>query len=150
MRRTLGVLVAGAALAGVGGVAACGDDDGGGAGGDATARFCTAYAEYVASFGGDASSSRIDDAVDALRDLDPPEEVADDWDTVFGLLTGNTGSLDADEQAEVAAASERVAAFVEDECGITASATTPTAAEGPSDRSTSSTTAGTVASGPGA
>jgi hypothetical protein len=89
MRRTLiGLVVAGAIL-----VAGCGgddDDDGGdsnasGSGDSATESFCEQFAAYDRQFNEDPEASE-EEVIDAIRSLDPPEEIQDDFDTLLDGL----------------------------------------------------------------
>jgi hypothetical protein len=102
-------------------LAACGDDDDSASGDD----FCAQAREL------DDTSEDIDEAgaVEALRQLDPPDEIADDWNTMVDLLDdmANLDPSDPDVAAdqldqleEAQAAADNVSAYLEDECGIDA------------------------------
>jgi hypothetical protein len=120
LRRTLALAAAPALVLTV---AACGDDGGGG---DA-ASFC----EDVADPFGAAQDPNADpqETVETLRDLDPPSEISDDWNTLLDALE-TIASMSAEDAAseeaietlsdpEIAEAGENVEAYLTDECGIT-------------------------------
>jgi hypothetical protein len=105
-------------------MAACGDDDessgesGSGGGGDSSS-FCE-DARALQESAADVDSSDVDavgDAMTAMQNLDPPAEIAEDWELLFNpgeLSIGENGELPEDYEA----ASERVTAYMEDECGL--------------------------------
>lgn len=119
MRRVLG-LAAVPAL--VFAMAACGDDDegsGGGGGGDAGS-FCD-DARQLQEAGNNLDEENLDafeDAMAALQNLDPPDEIAEEWELVFG-----SGAAAFDENGqpseEYMAASQTVSTYMEEECGLT-------------------------------
>ena len=127
MRRMLG-LAAVPAL--VFAMAACGGDDdesGSGGGGDSSS-FCEeARALDEAASNADAEDlDAMGDAIAAMRSLDPPAEIAEDWELMFesfeqvsDLSVEDMENLDEDAFAEAEAASDRVTAYMEEECGIT-------------------------------
>jgi hypothetical protein len=78
-------------------VAACGGSDG--AGGDrATRAFCDEYAGYQDRFSAGASYS---DVLEALRALDPPAEIADDF-SALALAVEAMTTVDTSDPAAVA------------------------------------------------
>jgi hypothetical protein len=129
MRRTIiGLILAGAlALAG------CSDSEGD-VGGDAAAGtgstddFCSDFEELDQRFDDDPDAAADTAAVvDALDELDPPDEIADDYATVID--TGRRlADLDPNDPAaveeaqqlseEAVAAQGRVSEFLGSECGI--------------------------------
>ena len=119
LRRTLALAAAPALVISV---AACGDDGGDGD----SASFCDGVENPV----GGLTDPNADpqETVDAMRDLDPPSEIADDWDrlvdaldTIASLSPEDAASEDALEalsDPEVAEAGENVNAYLQDECGL--------------------------------
>lgn len=123
MRRMLG-LAAVPAL--VFAMAACGDDEesGGSSGGDSgggdSSSFCD-DAREVEEAGENMDENdpgAIEDALTALQNLDPPAEIADEWDLLF---SSEAVAFDDNGQPseEYAAASEVVGTYMEEECGLT-------------------------------
>jgi hypothetical protein len=115
--------------------AACGDDDqtGGGNGdsgassdsGDSSS-FCEAFEALDNDMSDADSADAMEDAVSRVQDLDPPEEIADEWATFVEAFEQSV-DLSAEELAEAqesgdfedaAAASERIDEYVTEECGI--------------------------------
>lgn len=77
--------------------AACGGGDG--VGGDrATRAFCDEYADYQDRFSAGASYG---DVLEALRALDPPAEIADDFSALAGAVEAMT-TVDTSDPAVVA------------------------------------------------
>jgi hypothetical protein len=132
MRRTLvGLVAAGALLvAGCGG----GDDDGGGedeAGGgggsqdEATQQFCEEFQAFDEQF---RDSNPSDQEVsEAIRSLEPPEEIAEDYEVLVEglerLATLDSSDPNAAEEfqqdsTQYTEASTNVRTFVQDECGV--------------------------------
>ena len=125
MRRfVVGVAVAALLIA-----AGCGDDDdGGGASSQATEDFCQGFNRINAQFSDINPVTNPDalrEALDMLRDLDPPEEIADEYETVlegFDRLSKiDVNDQDAvnevrDELPEAEDAFNTVGDFVEEEC----------------------------------
>jgi hypothetical protein len=112
--------------------AACGDDDetGGGngdsgAGGDSSS-FCEEFEALDDEMSEAESAEAVDDAVSRIQDLDPPEEIADDWATFIEAFERSVDLsaeelADAQESGEFAdaeAATERIDEYVTEECGI--------------------------------
>jgi hypothetical protein len=133
MRKTTAVLAAvGFLFLGAG---ACGDDDAddgdadsgsaAGNGSESNDSFCDGLEEVFSDLGAGADADVSEEqgraAIEKLRDLDPPDEVADDFDTFLDYLE----ALATGEQPDAAttdawvSATERVNTFAEDECGLT-------------------------------
>ncbi|HKY68290.1 MAG TPA: hypothetical protein VJM49_18035, partial [Acidimicrobiales bacterium] len=82
-RRIVGLAAVPALLVGL---AACGDDDdsaGGGGFCDDARSMDESLADVDVS---DTSSAGFDDAIEAMSNLDPPAEIADDWNTMVESL----------------------------------------------------------------
>ncbi|HEX6417133.1 MAG TPA: hypothetical protein VFZ77_01505 [Acidimicrobiales bacterium] len=101
--------------------AACSDSDG-----DDSASFCERYSGMEERFAGidDPTSQDFDDAIDAIAGIDPPEEIADDWDILVEASReladvdfSDPEALEGLDFSEADAASERIEAFVNEECG---------------------------------
>jgi hypothetical protein len=122
-RRLLGLaLVPALALT----AAACGDDD------DETgtaASFCEQAGELSERVGemDDPSSEDFSQAVSDLRDIEPPEEIAEDWDRALDAFEAIAGlgdeEIDEDllaqlDDPELAAAGDRVDEYLTEECGV--------------------------------
>jgi hypothetical protein len=80
--------VAGVAVAALLIAAGCGDDDGddGGASSQATEEFCQGFNrinEQFSDINPVTNPEALREALDMLRDLDPPEEIADEYETVL-------------------------------------------------------------------
>jgi hypothetical protein len=92
-----------AAAAAIAVVAAVGCGSGDGAGGDrATRAFCAEYADYQDRFRGGASYA---DVLEALRAIDPPAEIADDFSALARAVEAMT-TVDTSDPAAVAAFQE--------------------------------------------
>lgn len=164
MRRTLiGLLVAGTVLvAGCGGDDDGGDDDTGNGDGNgsesasndpATESFCEDFLRFDQEF---TENSQPDEAevAAAIRSLDPPEEIRDEFEVVLEFIdefasTSTTPDPDQQEElearmAEYTEASTKVQTFVEENCGEGTSVDSPevegTVEGGTSDESTPETT----------
>jgi len=125
MRRTLiGLAAAGALL-----VAGCGgddDDSGTTAGGDGgTSEFCEEFLAYDQQFSENDDASE-DEVIAAIRSLDPPEEIRQDFDTLLEgldeLSSIDTSDPEAsaemqEQMAQYTAASQNIQQFVDRECG---------------------------------
>jgi hypothetical protein len=106
------------------GLAACGDDDDDSASAD---DFCDQANEIDQEFAAvdDPSSDDFSEALDALREMDPPEEIADDWDQLVEAME-SLEDVDVDDPdalaefdaEELQAASDRIDTFMEEECGL--------------------------------
>jgi hypothetical protein len=127
-RRTLGLAVVPALLVAL---AACGDDDDsdGASGGGASGDFCDQAESLNETFDEveDPTSEQFADALDRIRSMDPPEEIADDWNQLVSALEGiedidlenpDPEALAALETEEVEAAGDRVDEYLSEECGI--------------------------------
>ena len=134
MRRTLiCLLVAGAIL-----VAGCGGDDddstdSGGSGdnassGDATVEsFCEDFQNYDQQFS-EQNEPSDEEVIEAIRSLDPPEEIKDDFDTLIAGLD-RLQSIDTndpaaqeelqEEMSQYTEASTNIQTFVDENCGDT-------------------------------
>ena len=130
MRRYIGGLAAIGLLVAAG----CGGDDGGdgdsaeGGGGGSTEDFCAGFNdinEQFADIDPAANPEALDEAVDLLRDLDPPEDVADDYATglegfeALADIDVNDPDAVADLQEEFSGTEDAftaVSEFVEREC----------------------------------
>lgn len=129
MRRT----IIGFTLAGALALAACSDSEGdvGGeaAGGSATnENFCADFEDLDRRFNEDPEAAADTAAVvDALDELDPPEDIAEDFDTVIDagrrladLDPSDPAAVEEAQQLseEATAAQGRVSDFLETECGV--------------------------------
>jgi hypothetical protein len=129
-RRALGLVAVPALLVGL---AACGDDDDSGgdsaSGDSASGDFCDQAESLNESFEqiDDPTSEQFADALDRIRSMDPPEEIADDWNQLVSALEGiedidlenpDPEALAALETEEMEAAGERVDEYLSEECGI--------------------------------
>ena len=121
--------VVGAAVAALLIAAGCGDDDdGGGASSQATEEFCQGFNrinEQFSDINPVTNPEALREALDMLRDLDPPEEIADEYETVlegFDRLSKiDVTDQDAvnevrEELPEAEDAFNTVGDFVEEEC----------------------------------
>jgi len=120
-RRVLGLAAVPALMVGF---AACGDDDDSAGGG-----FCDQAESLNETFDeiDDPTSEQFGDALDRIRAMDPPEEIADDWNQLVTALDGledidlenpdpeALAALDTDEMQQ---ASDRVDEYMSEECGI--------------------------------
>jgi hypothetical protein len=130
VRRYIGGLAAIGLLVAAG----CGGDDGGdgdsaeGGGGGSTEDFCAGFNdinEQFADINPAEDPEALDEAVALLRDLDPPEEVADDYATVLEGFEA-LADIDVSDQDAVAELQEQfsgtedaftaVSEFVDREC----------------------------------
>ena len=122
----MGRLVAGLAVVGLLMTAGCGDDDGGGASSEEIERFCDGFNEVNDEFANDnpvADPEALDEALDMLRDLEPPEEIADEFTAVLDGFEA-LSEIDITDPEAVSQVQEdlpdeafdAVGQFVEDEC----------------------------------
>jgi hypothetical protein len=122
----MGRLVAGLAVVGLLMAAGCGDDDGGGASSEEIERFCDGFNEVNDEFANDnpvADPEALDEALEMLRDLEPPEEIADEFTAVLDGFEA-LSKIDITDPEEVSQVQEdlpdeafdAVGQFVEDEC----------------------------------
>jgi hypothetical protein len=130
MRRHKGGMrrfVAGLAVVGLLMAAGCGDDDGG-ASSEEIREFCDGFNEINDEFSDInpvANPEALDEALDMLRDLEPPAEIADEYETVLDGFEA-LSEIDINDPEEVAQVQEEfadaeeafnaVGDFVEDEC----------------------------------
>jgi hypothetical protein len=127
MRRFVAVLAIAALLIAAG----CGDDDdgdGGGASNQATEEFCQGFNrinEQFSDINPVTNPGALREALDMLRDLDPPQEIAEEYETVLEgferLSKIDVTDQDAvnevrDELPEAEDAFNTVGDFVEEEC----------------------------------
>jgi hypothetical protein len=101
--------------------AACGGDDDNAAG-DGSNSFCEDAKALDERFtdSDDISGDDMTAALEAVTDLEPPAEIAEEWDTMLGSLQGSPDLDPSDPETveEVQAASEKVGTYMEEECGI--------------------------------
>jgi hypothetical protein len=122
-RRVLGLAVVPAlALT----AAACGDDD------DETgtaASFCEQAGELTERIGelSDPTTDEFGEAIAELQDIEPPEEIAEDWDRALEAFEAIAGLDDEDidedvlaqfDDPEFAEAGDRVDEYMTEECGV--------------------------------
>jgi Asp-tRNA(Asn)/Glu-tRNA(Gln) amidotransferase C subunit len=120
-------LVAGVAVVGLLMAAGCGGDDDDSTSSESIEQFCDGFNEVNERFSSiDVTDpGALDNALDMLRDLDPPEEIADEYQTVLDGFQ-KLSEIDITDQNEVAEVQEdlpdaeeafnTVGQFVEDEC----------------------------------
>jgi hypothetical protein len=122
-RRVLGLVAVPALLVGL---AACGDDDDDTAGGG---DFCDQAESLNETFEqiDDPTSAEFGEALDRIRAMDPPEEIADDWNQLVQALEGfedidlenpDPEALAALDSEEMQASGARVDDYLAEECGI--------------------------------
>jgi hypothetical protein len=123
-RRVLGLAVVPAlALS----AAACGGDDDDETG--TAASFCEQAGELTERIGelSDPTSEEFREAIADLRDIEPPEEIAEDWDRAVEAFEAIAGlgddEIDEDvlaqfDDPEFAAAGDRVDEYMTVECGV--------------------------------
>jgi hypothetical protein len=120
-------LVAGVAVVGLLMAAGCGGDDDDSTSSESTQEFCDGFNEVNERFSNiDVTDpDALEDALAMLRDLDPPEEIAGEYQTVLDGFQ-RLSEIDITDQDEVAEVQEdlpdaeeafnTVGQFVEDEC----------------------------------
>jgi Asp-tRNA(Asn)/Glu-tRNA(Gln) amidotransferase C subunit len=120
-------LVAGVAVAGLLIAAGCGGDDDDSTSSESIEEFCDGFNEVNERFSeiDVTDPDALENALDMLRDLDPPEEIADEYQTVLDGFQ-RLSEIDITNQNEVAEVQEElpdaeeafntVGQFVEDEC----------------------------------
>jgi hypothetical protein len=120
-------LVAGVAVVGLLMAAGCGGDDDDGTSSESIEEFCDGFNEVNERFSNiDVTDpGELENALDMLRDLDPPEQIADEYQTVLDGFQ-RLSEIDITDQNEVAEVQEdlpdaeeafnTVGQFVEDEC----------------------------------
>ena len=124
----MGRFVAGLAVVGLLMAAGCGDDDDGGASSEEIKTFCDGFNdinEQFADINPVADPKALDEALEMLRDLDPPDEIADDYATVLDGFE-RLSEIDVTDQNAVAQVQEElpdaeqafntVGDFVEEKC----------------------------------
>lgn len=120
-RRVLGMAAVPALLLGL---AACGDDDDSAGGG-----FCDQADSLNQTFDevDDPTSAEFGEALDRIRAMDPPAEIADDWDQLVSALDAfqdidlenpDPEALAAFDSEEMQQASDRIDEYMSEECGI--------------------------------
>jgi hypothetical protein len=119
--------VAGVAVVGLLMAAGCGGDDDDSTSSESIEEFCDGFNEVNEQFSNiDVTDpDALEEALDMLRDLDPPEEIADEYQTVLNGFQ-RLSEIDITDQNEVAEVQEdlpdaeeafnTVGQFVEDEC----------------------------------
>ena len=119
--------VAGLAVVGLLMAAGCGDDDGGASSEEIT-EFCDGFNEINDQFSDInpvADPEALREALNMLRDLEPPQEIADDYETVLegfeALAETDITDREAvaqvrEEFADAEEAFNTVGDFVEEEC----------------------------------
>jgi hypothetical protein len=119
-------LVAGVTVVGLLMAAGCGGDDDG-TSSESIDEFCDGFNEVNERFSSiDVTDpGELENALDMLRDLDPPEEIADEYETVLDGFQ-RLSEIDITDRNEVAEVQEdlpdaeeafnTVGQFVEDEC----------------------------------
>jgi hypothetical protein len=122
-RRIVGLAAAPALLLAF---AACSDDDGGDSAGG---NFCDQARSLDTAFDDvdDPTSAEFGEALDRIRSMDPPAEIADDWNQMVSALDGledidlenpdPEALADFDTEA-MQQASDNVDAYMSEECGI--------------------------------
>jgi hypothetical protein len=136
MRRTLiglaaaGLLVfTGCSDSDSGGGDSAGDDSAGGdSGGSETESFCAEFQELDERFSEDAEAAAdVEQVLGALESLDPPEEIAEDFDLVVEVARQSAEVDTEDDEAmaeletlseEASEAEQRVSEFIEEECDL--------------------------------
>jgi hypothetical protein len=126
MRRTF----LGLATAGLLAVIGCSDSDVGGgqaaSGGGSAEEFCTEFQALDERFADDPDAS-IDDVISALESLDPPAEIADDFQEVLDVARESAELDPSDSEAiaefqetaeESVEAEQRVTEFLDEECDV--------------------------------
>ena len=124
-RRVLGLAAVPALVIGF---AACGDDDdsdSASGGGD----FCDQADSLDDTFESidDPTSEQFSEALDRIRSMDPPAEIADDWEQLVSALDGledidlenpDPEALAGFDTEAMQQASDRVDEYMSEECGI--------------------------------
>lgn len=115
------------------GLSACGDDDDGGnisagsdngssAGGGSSDDFCQSMKDLEAQVGqsDDLSEGEITNALDSLENVDPPAELSEAWQTMLDSreFIDDPTSASEDDISRIQEASEKIDAYLVDECGI--------------------------------
>ena len=114
------------------GLSACGDDDGGNtsagsdngssAGGSSSDNFCQSMKDLEAQVGqsDDLSEGDITSALDSLENVDPPAELSEAWRTMLDSreFIDDPTSASEDDISRIQEASQKIDAYLVDECGI--------------------------------
>jgi hypothetical protein len=115
------------------GLSACGDDDDGGntsagsdngssAGGGSSDDFCQSMKDLEDQVGqsDDLSEGEITNALDSLENVDPPAELSEAWQTMLDSreFIDDPTSASEDDISRIQEASEKIDAYLVDECGI--------------------------------
>jgi hypothetical protein len=115
------------------GLSACGDDDDGGntsagsdngssAGGGSSDDFCQSMKDLEAQVGqsDNLSEGEITNALDSLENVDPPAELSEAWQTMLDSreFIDDPTSASEDDISRIQEASEKIDAYLVDECGI--------------------------------
>ncbi|MGH9193386.1 MAG: hypothetical protein ACRDZ0_13050 [Acidimicrobiales bacterium] len=124
----MGRIVAGVAVVGLLMAAGCGGDDDDGASSEEIEQFCDGFDEIndeFADINPVTDPAALQEALEMLRDLEPPEEIADDYEKVLDGFQA-LSEIDITDREEVARVREQlpeaeeafnaVGAFVEEEC----------------------------------
>lgn len=123
MRRTIIGLAAVASLA----VLGCSDSDDGvgntNAGSSSTEEFCDEYLALEERFTGEDAGASDEEVLEAIRGLNPPDEIADDFRTAIEGFDevedlDPTDPEDEDRITELNEAQVNVQEFLADECGV--------------------------------
>lgn len=138
MRRTLiGLAAVGTLVLG-----ACGDDDDSSAGDGSSADFCTTMQDLVTAASNEEADP--DAARETLTELEPPEEIADEWEQYVPLITeSDVDPNDPEAQAEyqerleqATEAGTTINNYLADECDISDSTSPPAGDAGESTTTT--------------
>ncbi|MGH9229900.1 MAG: hypothetical protein ACRD07_14450 [Acidimicrobiales bacterium] len=128
MRGGMGRFVAGVAVVGLLMAAGCGDNDGSGASSEEIDEFCDGFNEINDQFSNInpvADPEALQEALDMLRDLEPPEEIADAYEEVLNgferlseidITDPNAVAEVREDLPDAEEAFNTVADFVDEEC----------------------------------
>ena len=103
-------------------LASCGDDDdgggngGGGDGGTVSAESFCKEVKTIFTSQGDGGAEAFQNAIERLQKVDPPDDIAEDWNTVMDAWDAKDAS-EVDLQATQKAGT-KVQKFIRDECGV--------------------------------
>ncbi len=124
----MGRFVAGVAVVGLLMAAGCGDNDGSGASSEEIDEFCDGFNEINDQFSNInpvADPEALQEALDMLRDLEPPEEIADAYEEVLNgferlseidITDPNAVAEVREDLPDAEEAFNTVADFVDEEC----------------------------------
>jgi hypothetical protein len=122
------------------------DDSGEGGGEAAGSEFCTTFEELING----GQSVEDSEVLEQIQSIEPPEEIADDYETFVEFVELNTNIDPSDSSAvedmqarqeEFTNASTSVETYVRDECGIDTTGGSDTTDAAGDDGATSDTTA---------